>query len=86
MIGITGFYLKFWIINALLDKKLEYIFQTLEKIDEKGYYNDTAIAKLVSIAFVKHRDDIQAFSKLYLSITIITGVLPIIKSENSRKQ
>ena len=31
--------------------------KTLEKIDGKGYYNDMAIAWLLSVAFVKNRDE-----------------------------
>ena len=55
-----GFYLRFCIV-ALMDyflpEKLNYILKTLEKIDGKGYYNDMASAWLLSVAFVKRRDE-----------------------------
>ncbi len=55
-----GFYLRFCIITLMdyfLPEKLNYILKTLEKIDGKGYYNDMAIAWLLSVAFVKNRDE-----------------------------
>ena len=55
-----GFYLRFCIIvlmDYFLPEKLNYILKTLEKIDGKGYYNDMAIAWLLSVAFIKSRDE-----------------------------
>lgn len=55
-----GFYLRFCIITLMdyfLPEKLNYILKTLEKIDGKGYYNDMAIAWLLSVAFIKSRDE-----------------------------
>lgn len=55
-----GFYLRFCIIvlmDYFLPEKLNYILKMLEKIDGKGYYNDMAIAWLLSVAFIKSRDE-----------------------------
>jgi len=55
-----GFYLRFCIIvlmDYFLPEKLKYILKMLEKIDGKGYYNDMAIAWLLSVAFIKSRDE-----------------------------
>ncbi len=53
----NGFYLRFLIV-LLMDYYLEerylgYVFSVLERVDNRGYYNDMAIAWLISVAFVK---------------------------------
>lgn len=60
----NGFRLRFCIISLLdyfLENKFDFILKTLEKIDGKGYYNDMAIAWLISVAFVKNRNETITF-------------------------
>ncbi|MBQ7373475.1 MAG: DNA alkylation repair protein [Clostridia bacterium] len=61
------FRLRFYIIclmNFYLDcEHLDYVFSTLEKCDGKGYYNDMAIAWLISVAFVKFEGQTFQFIK-----------------------
>lgn len=59
-----GFALRFCIIALMdffLEEKINFILKTLEKIDGKGYYNDMAIAWLLSVAFVKRKDETFEF-------------------------
>lgn len=39
------------------------MFKTLEKVDGRGYYNDMAIAWLISVAYVKFKDKTFDFIK-----------------------
>lgn len=61
-----GFFLRFKIIALMdyyLEKEINFILNSLEKIDEKGYYNDMAIAWLLSVAFVKRREETEEYLK-----------------------
>ena len=62
-----GFYLRFFIVclmNHYLDEaNIEYAFSVCKSYDGKGYYNDMAIAWLISVAFVKMRDKTLDFIK-----------------------
>lgn len=63
----NDFALRFRII-ALMDffvggEHTEEILKTIERLDGKGYYNDMAIAWLISVAFVKSRDLTLEFLK-----------------------
>ena len=62
-----GFYLRFFIVclmNHYLDEaNIEYSFSVCKSYDGKGYYNDMAIAWLISVAFVKMRDKTLDFIK-----------------------
>ena len=63
----TDFALRFRIV-ALMDffvgtEHTEEILKTIEKLDGKGYYNDMAIAWLISVAFIKKRDITLDFLK-----------------------
>ena len=62
-----GFYLRYYLIcplNYFLEEYyLEKIFKTVEKVDGKGYYNDMAIAWLISVAFVKFERETLDFIK-----------------------
>ena len=55
LVCLMNFYLK----EELLDK----IFEILEKCDGKGYYNDMAIAWLISVSYVKFKDKTFDFIK-----------------------
>lgn len=61
-----GFYLRFKIIALMdyyIEKELNFILNSLEKIDKKGYYNDMAIAWLLSVAFVKRKTETLQYLK-----------------------
>lgn len=63
----TDFALRFRIV-ALMSffvgtEHTEEILKTVEKLDGKGYYNDMAIAWLISVAFIKKRDITLRFLK-----------------------
>ncbi|MBE5742154.1 MAG: DNA alkylation repair protein [Clostridiales bacterium] len=62
-----GFHLRFFIICLMdfyLDEDtLPFVFKTCEEFDGKGYYNDMAIAWLISVAFVKFKDKTFEFIK-----------------------
>lgn len=62
-----GFYLRFFIVCLmdfyLEEEYLDYVFSICEKIDGRGYYNDMAIAWLVSVAYVKFKDKTFDFIK-----------------------
>lgn len=63
----SDFFLRFDIV-ALLDffvggEHNSEILRTVEKLDGRGYYNDMAIAWLVSVAFVKSREETLEFLK-----------------------
>lgn len=63
----SDFFLRFDIV-ALLDffvggEHTSEILRTVEKLDGRGYYNDMAIAWLVSVAFVKGREETLEFLK-----------------------
>lgn len=55
--GASGFFLRFLIVSLmdyyLEEKYLDYVFSAVERVDNRGYYNDMAIAWLISVAFVK---------------------------------
>ena len=65
--GSEGFYLRFYLVSLMdfyLDEEhIDEVLKIAEEYDGKGYYNDMAIAWLVSIAFVKFRDKTMAFLK-----------------------
>ena len=63
----SGFTLRFYII-CLMDfylktEYLNYVFGVCESYDGQGYYNDMAIAWLISVAFVKFKDKTFNFIK-----------------------
>lgn len=61
------FYLRFYIVSLMdyfLDEEhIDRVLKIVEEYDGNGYYNDMAIAWLVSVAFVKFRDKTLAFLK-----------------------
>ena len=61
------FHLRFFIVCLmsfyLQRENLNYIFDVVEKLDGNGYYNDMAIAWLISIAYVKFKDETFEFIK-----------------------
>lgn len=63
----VGFTLRFYLVSLMTyyleEKHLACVFSVLEKCDGKGYYNDMAIAWLISVAFVKFRDKTFDFIK-----------------------
>ena len=63
----TGFTLRFYIVCLmdyyLTNEHIDYVLSSLEHFDGKGYYNDMAIAWLISVAFVKFRDKTFKFIK-----------------------
>lgn len=62
-----NFELRFCIIALMdwfLEEKIQFILKSLEKIDGKGYYNDMAIAWLLSVAFIKRRMETLAYLKI----------------------
>lgn len=67
ILSADGFTLRFYIVSLMcyyLDEEhLHYVFKTLEKIDGRGYYNDMAIAWLISVAYVKFKDKTFDFIK-----------------------
>lgn len=61
-----GLFLRFKIIALMdyyIEKELNFILNLLEKIDKKGYYNDMAIAWLLSVAFVKRKTETEEYLK-----------------------
>ena len=66
--GSTGFTLRFYLVSLmtyyLSEEYIDYVFSILESCDGKGYYNDMAIAWLISVSFVKFRDKTLDFIKL----------------------
>ena len=61
-----GFSLRFRIVALMdyyLENEINFILNSLEKIDKKGYYNDMAIAWLLSIAFVKRKNATERYLK-----------------------
>lgn len=65
--GAEGFELRFYLVALMTfyldEENLSYIFSTCERFDEKGYYNDMAIAWLISVAFVKFKEKTFEFIK-----------------------
>ena len=63
----SEFHLRFFIVVLMdyyLDEEhLDFIFSTVEKCDGKGYYNDMALAWLISVAYVKFKDKTFEFIK-----------------------
>ncbi len=61
-----SFSLRFKIVALMdyyIEKELNFILNSLEKIDKKGYYNDMAIAWLLSVAFVKRKAETSEYLK-----------------------
>lgn len=61
-----NFELRFYVIVLMdwfLEEKIQFILKSLEKIDGKGYYNDMAIAWLLSVAFVKRKVETLEYLK-----------------------
>lgn len=65
--GSEGFYLRFYLVSLMdffLDEEhIDEVLKIAEEYDGNGYYNDMAIAWLVSVAFVKFRDKTMEFLK-----------------------
>ena len=62
-----GFYLRFYIVALmsfyLTENYVREVLSLTEKIDGKGYYNDMAIAWLISFSYVKFRETTLEFLK-----------------------
>ena len=62
--AFIAFIVAFILLNFYLEEKyLGEIFDILQKVDGKGYYNDMAIAWLISVAFVKFERNTLDFIK-----------------------
>ena len=63
--GSEGFELRFYIIALMTfyldEENLDYIFAEAERLDGRGFYNDMAIAWLISVAFVKFKERTYEF-------------------------
>lgn len=62
-----GYKLRFIIVSLMVfylsEENLDFIFETCENYDGKGYYTDMAIAWLISVAFVKFEEQTFNFIK-----------------------
>lgn len=62
-----GYKLRFIIVSLMVfylsEENLDFIFEICENYDGKGYYNDMAIAWLISVAFVKFESQTFNFIK-----------------------
>ena len=65
--NLDGFFLRFRIVMFMRfyidEAHTDEILRLMDKLDGKGYYNDMAIAWLVSVAFVKQREKTLAYLK-----------------------
>ena len=63
--NLDGFYLRFRIVMFMRfyidETHTDEILRLMDKLDGRGYYNDMAIAWLVSVAFVKQREITLAY-------------------------
>jgi 3-methyladenine DNA glycosylase AlkD len=62
-----GFYLRFYVVCLMTyyveEQNLDYIFSICQQCDGRGYYNDMAIAWLISVLFVKFKEQSFEFLK-----------------------
>ena len=57
------FYLVCLMNYYLDDERLDFVLSAVESCDGKGYYNDMAIAWLLSVAFIKRQEKVLLFLK-----------------------
>lgn len=67
ILSADGLTLRFYIVSLMcyyLDgEHIDSVFNVIEKVDGRGYYNDMAIAWLISVAYVKFKDKTFDFIK-----------------------